>query len=80
MSCNTATIAFGEFMFHQSGEQPGGGPAFLVSLLRKLRPECLDGRQTQFIQREGEAGGIGLGGLRHAGPPSADTAQLTNRS
>ena len=65
MSLDAAAIAFGQFMLHQGAEQPGGGPAFLVGLFGEARPERLDGWQAQFVQGQGQAGGIGLG-RRHA--------------
>ena len=77
MSFDTTAVALDQFMLDQSAEQPGGGPALLVGLLCKTRPERLDGWQTQFGQSEREAGGIGLGRC-HAVTPWADAALLSN--
>ena len=79
MSFDAAAVAFGQFMLHQGAEQTGGGPAFLVGLFSKARPERLDGWQAQFVQGQGEARGIDLG-TRHAAAPSVIAALPTSWS
>jgi hypothetical protein len=38
MAFDAAAVAFGELVLGDCREEPGGGPAFLVSGLGKLRP------------------------------------------
>ena len=38
MTLDAATVAFGNLVFGERGEEPGGGPAFFVRPLGKERP------------------------------------------
>src|SRR5487761_1915580 len=54
MSLDPAAVAFGEFMLGDCREEAGGGPAFLVGGLGKLRPQRLDRRQAQFVEEQAQ--------------------------
>jgi hypothetical protein len=58
----------GSSVFHQGAEQAGSGPAFLVGLFGKARPERLDGGQAQLVQGKGEAGGVDIWRCHAAAP------------
>ena len=58
MALDAASIALGEFVFGDGGEEAGGGPAFLVGLFGESGPDELDGGKTQFVEQDAELGGI----------------------
>ena len=58
MALDAAAIALGEFVFRDGGEETGGGPAFLVGLFGEFGPDELDGRKTQFVEKDAKLGGI----------------------
>ena len=42
MALDAATVAFGDLVFGERSQEPGGGPTFLVRSLGKCRPALLD--------------------------------------
>lgn len=60
MALDAAAIALGEFVFvfRDGGEETGSGPAFLIGLFGEFGPYELDGRKTQFVEKDAKLGGI----------------------
>ena len=54
MAFDAATIAFGDLVLGEGGEEAGGGPAFLVGTFGKGQPALLDRRQPQLVEDQGE--------------------------
>ena len=78
MALDAAASAFGELVFGEGREEPGGGPALLVGAFGEAGPDMLDGGQAQLAQQEAEAGlvdGISRG---HAGASSVGAAVRTS--
>src|SRR4051794_31370630 len=71
MTLDAPPVAFGQFMLCDGSQKAGGGPAFFVGLLGKLRPYDFDGWQTQFVEEQAELGGVNAMIRLHAASPVA---------
>ncbi len=69
MALDAAAIALGEFVFGDGGEETGRGPAFLIGLFGEFGPYELDGRKTQFVEKDAKLGGIDGAVRLHATSP-----------
>jgi hypothetical protein len=67
MTLDAATVAFGNLVFGERGEEAGGGPAFFVRPLGKGGPSLLDGGQPEVIKQQRQPGPVY--GLAHAAAP-----------
>ena len=65
-----ATVAFGDLVLGEHGQEAGGGPAFLVSGRRQGGPDQLDAGQSQLAKQQVDAGGVDLVGRLHAASPT----------
>ena len=54
MTLDASPVTFGQFVFGDGGQEPGGGPALLVGLFGEPGPDQLDGRQAQFVEKQTE--------------------------
>jgi hypothetical protein len=67
MPLDAPTVALGQFVLGDCGQEAGGGPALLVGLFGKARPHGLDRGQAQFVEQDAEPSGVDGGGRHHAG-------------
>ena len=77
MARETATVAFGDLVFGERGEEAGGGPTLLVRPLGESGPALLDRGQTQFVEDQGEPGAVDA--LGHARSPSCRRRAVPRR-
>ena len=70
-----ATTTVGHLVFGEGCEKARGGPAFLVRLRGKLRPDRLDARQAQLGEQQLDARGID--GCRRAGHAAVSRVEVT---
>ena len=69
MTLEAAPASLHHLLFGESGEEAGGGPAFLVGGRREGGPDELDAGQAQFAEQQVDAGGVDLVGRFHAASP-----------
>ena len=58
MAFDAAPVTLGEFVFGHGQQQAGSGPAFLVGAFGELRPDHLDGGQSQLVEQQPKLAGI----------------------
>ena len=80
VTLDAPSIALGDLVLGQAGEEPGGRPALAIGPCSDLGPDLLDGGQPEVVQDEGEALGVDrlrrwlggrLDGLCHAAAPAS---------
>ena len=64
VTLDPASVALGDLVLGDSGQEPGGRPSLLVGALGKGTPELSDGGQPELIEDQAQPGGID--GLGHA--------------
>lgn len=82
MALDAPSVAFGEFVFGERGEEACRGPSLPVGAFGEGLPEPLDGGQAELGEHERELDGVdlvGVGrgavvGVGHAAPPGASKA------
>ena len=64
MALDAPAGALGHLVLGQRRQEAGRRPALLVGAGGEVRPDRLDGRQTQIVERQGQA--TGIDGIRAA--------------
>jgi hypothetical protein len=58
VSLDPTAGAIGRLVLGKGGEEAGGRPPFLVRLCSELRPDRLDARQAELIEKQLDTGSI----------------------